>query len=593
MAENEKYIPQEVLEKFGHLEERRLLSFSPEEWNKILTLLERVEATGEVQAHLSTGKSKLGKPQLFFLLIAPDWAGLVNSVAGVVHEGGYNISYLNAFVDISGRYGIIVLQIDLETEEEVAKVESELKQRMDLLKAIARGGGSIERLVHVGTKKLEVYENVVEALKKMASEEELKDLLKEKGEVERFILSRSEAYLIERKPEDLARQILTNYRFQKLLREKGRGAYVRVENINTVRENLTCISAAGFERDISLDDVMDWVREFVPDYIRKYDKQFVTSDGIAVIRLEITDGTGKPLKEEELPLLERQLLDKLNRRRQRETFEIKAGTELLGRVIVPRLIQEVEATGISQVYILPGKVTRDTAEFKLVTVSPVKGRFGEIHDKLLDSFSTERGISVSSAKPPSRMRNYEVNFINLKADLGEFTNEEEIYDVIKSHLQKVLGEFRDFDEGMRRLDRQKLKEVQASLENRGLAQRFIKQFFYSMDDFYRLSASVDEITDQIMFASDLVRDYLEKGGNEIYVDFVERDTYILVGVIGPHGKVNLEKYLKVLRRFDPVLTILDVFGSMLVVFYLRKKDKVEEIQAALEKLGKKRDKLRE
>jgi len=593
MGEIQNAVPQEAAEKFSHVEERRLLSFSPEEWDKILYLLKLAESTGEVQVDLSAGYSKCGKPQLLLILIAPDWAGLVNTVAGFIHEGGYNINYLTAMVDSSGKYGIITTHIILNSEEEMKKVEEEIRQRLGLLKAVARGGGSIEKLVHIGTKKLEVYEKVVEAIKKMAQEEELKELLSERGEVERFIISRSEAYLVERKPEDLARQILTNYRFQKLLREKGRGAYVSVENIETTREKLTCISAAGFERDLSLDDVMDWLREYIPDYIRKYDKQFVTSDGIAVIRLEITDGSGQPLKEEELPLLERQLFNKLKRRRQRETFELKAGTELLGRVLIPKLIQEAESSGKAQAYILPGKVTRDSAEFKLIVVSPFKKDEGEsIHDKLLDSLSAEAGISVSSAKPPTKMRGFEVSYINLKADLAEFNTEEEIYDVIKQRLQEVLGEFRDFDEGMRRLDRQKMKQVLASLENRGLAPRFVKQFFYAMDDFYRISASVDEITDQIMFASDILRMYLKSGSNRILCDFIERDTYVLVGIIGPQGEVNLERYLRTLGKFNPVLTVLDIFGASLIVFYFKKKDNWEELKKALDALEIRREKIK-
>jgi len=578
-------IYQKVNKEFGYLEKERLSFFSREEWKKILSLLKKVKETREVQVDLHIYKEK--PPFIFEVtVVAPDWAGLVDTVAGIIHQRGYNIQVLLGLVNASGEYGIVHAKLLLRDEQDMTLVIEDLKTISSLLKVVAKGGHSIEKLLYGGAKKLEIYDGIIRALRKMARPDELAELLKEDGEVERFVVSRSEAYLIERNPQDLAEQILSNYRFQKHLRDKGRGVFVKVRNVVTVRERLTCITVAGFEREITLDDVLDEIREFLPEFQRKYDKQFVTDDGITVIRLEITDEKGEPLKEEDLPLLEQHLKEHLTRKKRREAFDLKAGTELYGRVLIPRLIQEVELTGLPQMYLLPGRVTREYAEFKLAIVVSLNDRpLGEIRHSLIDRLSQVPGLVVTSAKPPSKSKGIEIIILNLRAELGEFTSEEEIYDVIKASLNEVIPTFRDFDEGMRRSDRRKLEEVLEKLKERGIEGRFVRHYFYEMDDFYRISAPADELAYEVSFGYHLLKEYLRKG-NGIWVDGDSKNQIFLIGLVGPPGKINLEAYLGVLKDWNPLLTRLEEYGAALLVFNLKKKKGVPSLRQILQKIRK-------
>jgi len=574
---------EKVKEIFGDISPHRLQLFTEEEWDEILKLIRRVEKSGEAQVVAQIGEPP---PPVDFSIkvVAPDWAGLLDAVVGAVHHRGYNIDFVVGLVTKIGSYGIVHTSIVLRSEKDIKRASEDMKKLLPFLKAIAQGTKSIQKLLNVGTKKLEIYENIVEALRKMTRDEEFKELVKEDGEVERFTLSRSEAYLEERTPEILAEQILTNYRFQEALRERGRGIYVKVRNIETVREKLTCVSVAGYEQDLSLDDLLDEVREYLPNFQRKYDKQFITDDGISVIRLEIADREGRPLDERDVPLFERHLKNRLARRRLRESVELKAGSELFGRVLIPRLLEEAEKTGVPQLYLLPVKIGREEAEFKMAIVAPLDGREpGEIRHKLMESLSRIQGLMVASAKPPSVSKGIEINILTLTITLAEFGNPEDIYDGIKKELQKIFPKFRDFDEGMRKSDREKLQELLQLVEKKGIEVRFARKYFYGMDDFYRLSAPVGDLLDEIEFAHSLLLRYLRE--ERLVFDAMKKNRKVLLAIVGPAREVDFRKYLNVIVDYEPLLTQIEEYGATLVVFNLRGKKVPDSTSEILEKIS--------
>ena len=68
----------------------------------------------------------------------------------------------------------------------------------------------------------------------------------------------------------------------------------------------------------------------------------------------------------------------------------------------------------------------------------------------------------------------------------------------------MIGEFRDFDEGMRRMDTKKLEEVKSILRWR-LDESLLRQFYYSLEDFYRIAAPVQEIIQLIRLGNKVLR----------------------------------------------------------------------------------------
>ncbi len=585
--EKTKELPKKIDELFGYLPRQYLNSLDKHDWDAILKGIDELSRTKE--PHVSyTFKKENGFHSLDILVVARDWAGLVDAVVGSVHQRGYNINYLQGFVTLNGEYGIILTKIILKSPNEVKRAKEDMALLSSFLKAVSVGGRSVQRLIHVGTRKLEIYQKVVSALKKMCSDDEFKELIKEGGEVEAFTISRSEAYLEERKPEDLARLILTNFRFQREIKEGKARVKVMVENIETTRERLTGISVAGYEGDISMDDVLENLRDFIPGFQRKYDKLFITPDGILVIRLEITDENGNPLKKEVLPLLEGHLRARLSRKRVRKLLGLKAGSELFGRVLVPRLLQEAEKTGIPQIYILPSRITRGLGEFRLVLVAPIKGKtLGKLRDEIVNRLSRIPGIIVSSAKPPTLHRSYEVDILSLKAILAEFESPERIYDLIKENLLEIFPQIRDFDEGMRLADNEKLEELMRLIKERGGDLRFAHLYYYEMDDFYRISATPEDLLEEICFAERLLKSYVTTNGAKPKVEALDRGKFVLIGVVGKAGSIPVESFLRELANFDPLLTRLDEYDVTLLVFNLKRRKLKEPLNEVMDRLRKK------
>jgi hypothetical protein len=587
MSRKRSNIPESLQSSFCHLPDEKTWCFCDEEWEVVFGLLkESKKGGGEVQIAVEMDSKEL-PASLSFTVVAPDWSGLINTVAGSVHEKGYNIQCVHGLTTAEEDYGIVQVRVLLESKKEVKQAKRDFDELANLLRAIGRGGASVKRLIHIGSKKLDIYQGILNALKEIAEAQEYEDMTQEDGEVARFVTSRSEAYLVERSPKDLARQILLNYHFQHELRSRHAGFLVHAENIETVREKLTCISAAGFDRELSLDDLLDEIREFTPDFQRKYDKEFVTQDGIAVMRLEMTDGMGNRIPDGELSLLVHQLEGRLRRKRKRSRFHIKTGTELFGRILIPRLIQEAENTDLAQVYIFPGRMTRESTEFRLSVVSPLKGvHLGNIKEGLVENLVRVDGLVVTATKPSSKVKDIEIDIISLKAELGEFKGEEEIYEVIKNVVAGVVGDFRDFDEGMRRSDRKKLDQVIEHLRGR-VDLRLIREYFYEMDEFYRITASVEVIAEEITFADALLSGYFHDG--KVNLEVLKRDGMVLVGLIGPARAVNLEPYLKIMNPYDPFLTRLEAFGATLVTFNIRKKESfnLRELRKELNRVTKK------
>ena len=152
-------------------------------------------------------------------------------------------------------------------------------------------------------------------------------------------------------------------------------------------------------------------------------------------------------------------------------------------------------------YFLPGQVTPEEVELKLAIVKPLETGEVAVLDRVGDLLSRLEGIALVSEKPTNQSRGCAVKILTLRAQLGQFANEEDIYSAVKVALKRVMPEFRDFDEGMRKLDRAKLEQVERLLEARRESDaRFIREYFFSMEDFHRLQAPVSHIVEEIRTA---------------------------------------------------------------------------------------------
>lgn len=473
-------------------------------------------------------------------IVSSDWPGLSNSCIGVLHQKGWNLTYLEALVlEYQGcELGVILLAISIQNREELRKFVREKKSLLEDLKVVATGSKAKSSLLAGETKRLQIYGHVIEYIKGMIRTRQEKEcILMDDGEAYKFFSSRSESYLEERTYKDLAQQIVTNFRFLHAVRKTGGRPKFWIKNIKTTREHLTGISIAAFERDISLNDWLEAIYQAVPDYMIKYNKEFVTTDGIVVYRIELCDKNEKPYSKEKIQDIKRALMKAhISRRMDRVRWmELMGGFEHYMRAIIPLLIREFSLSRRPQVYMSITQMTTHVAKFKILIVSsisaPEETSYGYHVTEILEK---ESGISILSAKPPKKYGESEVSIIDIGADLYAFTNIEDVYKIIRRCLKDVIGEFRDFDEGMRKLEVTKLIQVKEMLKE--YPENFVREFYYRLDDFYRIGAEPEEI-------AELIRMGIK--GLEVYES--KRDPYVLI---------SKEYAIKSGQRFIPNSTIL-------------------------------------
>jgi len=552
---------EELLREFSHLPESKTRVFTDEELDLIAGLMTACADTGQPQVDIR--KVSAGNLHTYsFIVVAQDWAGMLDAVSGIIHESGHNIQYITAMVNSSGRFAVIMMALSL-TPKEARMFEARKAEFVSLLKMAAQGGLSIRRMVAVGAKKIRVFSAVLRELRYKATEEEFTEITAPGKELEQFITTRSEAYLTERFPSDLAVLVLTQYRFQQKVKETG-NVQVKVSNIKTSKEHLTGITVAGLDRFLSLDAVLDALREFIPDYKRKYDKEFVTEDGVSVVRVEITDADYNPLSPEDCLSLENFLKSRLEESRiRRRDLRLKSGAELIGRILVPRLIEEADLTGRPQLLILPEGMEEGVAQFRMVVIN--KGE--DFSDHIRRRLDEIRGIVVSSLKvSPARDKN--VCLFALYVDSSYFASEEEIYGAIKRSVQEFLPDIRDFDEGMRRMGVERLRQITELVAERGIGPRFTKRVFYGMDDAYRVTTPPEEIAEEIFFINDILNRFLSKG--EVVADYIAHNDSYFFGIAGPRGRLSLEPFVDIFKPYEPIFIGLEMMGVNIYLFKVRK-----------------------
>ncbi len=538
----------------------------------VYKLLQEVKKTGNVKIAPIYPRNDRLPGVVGLVVVTPDWAGLAEAVAGLVHAKGHNLLYENAFVvereyvGGEGQYGVVVVRLLAQSPEHLEVIKKDIEEVILALEEIAPGSDSVRNVLQIGFIRIINMVKISEELRKIVnSEEEYREITKPQGELEKFMLSRTVAYISDRSPELLARQVYQNFKFIRTLREKGRGLFVDIHNEPTRNGVQTCITVAGFERHISMDDVLDEIREYFPKFKIKYDKQFVTADGIIVIRVEITDEHDRPLSEQEIELLKNRLTDWLSKRK-RQRFMITNLIELIGRILVPTLISEAKNSGIAQFYMIPEDVTKDYADFVVVLVVPLTDRGQEISRKVIEKLSVTPGISVKSYRPPKISKGCEILIVNIRALAGEFKSEEEIYDRVKDAVKSVVPNLRDFDEGMRKMERERLDEVMKILEDHRVDQAFVREFFYSMNGFERVSTPPQHLANKILFAYRLLREFFRDGKA---FDVIREKHSVIMGFAVPVGNGRTEKIMNMLTDFSPSFVRIDDFGTSLVVVEIK------------------------
>lgn len=424
-----------------------------------------------------------------FFIVAKDWPGLSDAISGALHEKGFNLSLYLGFT-IEKKYAGIIAEVELSTKELIEKFDKEKDFFKKYLPDIAKFDPWMSGLLASTSSKLRVFREVLRILRKeIRSRKKTREIVEE---TEKFFSSRSWAYIGERKPEDLAQQILMQIELQRLVKEKG-GIHVHIKNFRTISEELTGILIAGSSRELFLDQVLDVLREIIPDFRRKFEKVFTTPDGITVIRLEITDSEDRWISEERHFFIEKYLVEHLKLRTRKIMEEkVRVSPEMIGRILIPSLIKEARESGIPQVYILLTGITGEYYHFKFLCVARKKE--GKTYtEEFISKFSFIPQIKVLSYKAPSFSYDHEIVIINFSAKIEFFSSPEEVYRLLSPQILDVLGNFRDFDVGLRRVEEIQFRNIEQKLAGSGIEPHLLKRLYYSLDEFFRVQTDPDDI----------------------------------------------------------------------------------------------------
>jgi hypothetical protein len=507
---------------------------TPEDLGIIIQLFSReLYDPGSVQIFISQVKGLRDETAVFsepayitFAVLGPDWAGLLDTCTGIIHEEDLNIYYCQGFVlrFRDTNYGIVFIEVEIPSEDVLKRF---LTMKTDLEARITRAAKvdrSLQLLQKGETRKIEHYTRVIEILRGLIQPEDREALIGDNGEAVHFFVARTDAYIHERDAEDIAYQILTNYRFQKKVRESSDDIPVKIRNVETTGGALTGISVAVRQEEFSMGDCMRIIEEVVPNYIRKYDKAFITPDGITVMRIEVTQANGEPLSHDQ----QMQLYERIRGyREESRRCEFYPGIELIGRKIVPAMREEEKNLHLPQVYMHPQ--SRNLIKIIMVTSGEDRGK--TIH--VVRELNRIKGVVASCPDNPSHC-NYnieknvtvtqEISIIDTWIDFPKFFkrrkgpfDEEQVYTVLANQLKSVsaIGQrFRIFDATTRMLRQMRYERILNKLLPSTLEDPLlVKNLFYRMGDKYILeTASTDEeFVDQIETGVQAMKAYNETG----------------------------------------------------------------------------------
>jgi hypothetical protein len=420
-------------------------------------------------------------------VLAEDWTGMANSILGIVHQKHGNVLFMKGFTLTfqDRKLGIVLLSFLIQTPEGYGRFLKDKNNLLAALKDASQGTLGKTLLLEDETIKFEIYNQVIKTIKKMYRGPDIDNIIGENGETLKFFSSRSREYLQERKLSDLAGLVIDNYRFQKQVREGRADKKIKIKNFETLDERLTGITFVCWEENFSVESFLKTLDFIVPGHIIKHHKSFVSAEKLLVYRIEIVDRQGLPLDPEAIKSIESSLEKMISTAADEKFSQIKSvgGYEHYARAIIPFLMSELKATGISQAFMSVEKKTEFMMQLKLIVVTQ-QIRKNNLN-QLIRLLEGNRGIEILSVTPPRLyQKQTEVNIMNLKITLSEFVSIAAIFQTIKNKLKHLYGQVRDFDEGLRDSDMRSLQELMC--EARSLNPLLIKEIYYNLDEIYRL-----------------------------------------------------------------------------------------------------------
>ena len=539
-------------------------------------------------------------PAVTFGIISSDWPGLSNSCIGVIHEKGWNIEY--AF-GITIRYqnenlGLILASILPENQAKYLELKEQEARIIEDIKTAAVGNVTKVYLLAEEIKKLQIYSSVIEKIEALYEGPDLEKLIGVNGEAIKFFIARSRDYIENRTTTDIAWQIIMNYNFQKKVRRLRSQLHFDIRNFQTQKEGeFTGITVVGMTSQFTLEDLLQSIEHACPLFQLKHHKDYTTDDGINVHRFEITNQAGKALNPSQIELLNEIFKNlEISKRRMRQNWlESIGGFEHYARAIIPFLIKQNKQTGKNQIYISVLQSTERLIDFKiLIVLMPQKVKTNKLMYRCVNKLDLFPGFYISKVKPPSRFGDSEVIILDLKVDLTVNPEIETVYQKVRKIIEESFGKSRDFDEGMRQMDLRNFQDVKNYMPQ--IKESTLREYYYSLEDFYRVTAPVEEIAIQIYLCLEIQAMPAENQHAQILWQNVTKEgpngTTVspasIIVISYPHGKELLEEILVMFEDYEVILSKLERNDRDILICRLSKNRQAlpaAELQALVNKLN--------
>lgn len=464
----------------------------PQQKALLVQLLNTYESTRKKVVILLESSGEEAPVTVTLGALAEDWPGMSNSILGIIHKKDKNVLFIKGFtVSYEVRtIGIVILTFVIEDAADVALFQEQRKDLLGKIREVAEGSGGKQIFLEDETVKYEIYNALINHIKRVYKDPDIEALIGKTGEALKFCSSRSREYLEERKISDLARLVLINYKFQKAIREKQAESLIDVSNFETLYERLTGITLACRSYNFSIEDFLRTLEFIVPGHILKHHRSFVTTDGILVYRIEFVTGSGNPVPPAVIKSITASLEKQIATSQGGNMCQIRSvgGFEHYARAIIPFLMEELQRTELTQVFFNVSSKTEFLIQIKLIIVAQSGCR--NCLKKLISLLDLTPGTDVVSVIPPKHYRNnIEVNIFNLRIQLAWFPSISAIFASLRETVKKVYGAIRDFDEGLRMIDLNALNELNQRLAE--VNPLLIHEVFFNLDELYRVETPVD------------------------------------------------------------------------------------------------------
>lgn len=536
----------------------------------------------------------------FFGILSEDWPGLSNTCLGVLHEMGWNVCFINGFsIEMDEQIlGLVIMGVSTDDPNQQEKLTAQMGVILNKLRSAAKGIGGKANLLSEEMRKLEIFSRVISEIQTQCHDENLEGIIGLDGEAVKYFAARSRDYIENRQTKDIARQIIMNYRFIKEAQKGGEIIRMDICNFTTKREGtFTGVTVAGPSSILNLEDCLKTIELTLPNFHLKHNREFTTKDGIALFRIEFVDADGNPLNDLAQKRLKRAfstlVLDK--KRNRAQWIESIGGFEQYARAVIPLLVREAQNTGITQVYQSVGHTTDLYIDFKIIVVIPGEDQsFKNSFNKSINLLEDVSGLHILAVKPPKKYGASQLFIVDIRASLAVIDDVEMIYRAIRNKIKEAVGDFRDFDEGMRTMDTYKFKTVREQFKH--IDNVLLKELYYSIEDFFRISANHNEIVSHISIAYDMIR-ILETKKKGIH--HITRQTGIfsksgelipkatLFCLAFPHELSLLQKILEMLETYEVTLSRIERYGYDILICRLTINDKAlteEELAGLQQKL---------